>query len=108
MAENLNPNFANGNKQHALYLIARYLDTNLNPEIFLGQNYPENLHGEYRNMTIVEKNLWFECTFNFLLRDSAGALSLIFNRGLSKPEFGLIRRRIVSYLKSLGFIYERD
>jgi hypothetical protein len=89
-----------------LQRLARFMDGFLSYEIFKDIPYPENIALEYEDMNLAQKKEFFEFAFHELFRMAADESICVLKRNPTIPELGLIKRRIVNYLKSLGMEFD--
>jgi hypothetical protein len=87
--------------------IARFLDGYLGQEILLDHTYPTHLQGDYEDFDDEKKKEWFEFTFHTLFRDTTQALVDFLHRDFTLAELGLVKRRVVNFLKQSGFEYDK-
>lgn len=88
--------------------IALFLNDFLGKESIMDIQYPTHLEKPYEEMTTAEREDFFSETFRFVFMETSQAVSWFMRRPLAVFELGLIRRRIVILLKSLGFQYSGE
>jgi hypothetical protein len=98
--------FSTNRNEKNIEPLAEFMNGYLSAETLIDVRYPENLIGDYKDFSDQKKKDWFEFTYHQLLRDVAIAFADYSGRSLSKIEVGLIKRRLMNYLKQLGYDYK--
>jgi len=83
--------------------IAHFLDSFLRPEILNTVRVPSPLKGDYFELSPALQEEWFEFAFYELFRGVTMGFSDYYQITLTVTELGLIKRRIVNFLKGLGY-----
>jgi hypothetical protein len=103
-SNNINPK----NRKKDYERITEFMNGLLKEELVLRLKFPKHLQSGYQLLNKSDKKEWFEFTFHGLFKISGLALAGHLKRELDSAEFGLIKRRIVNFLKQNGFEYKRD
>lgn len=98
--------YGHPSKKSAPERIAAYLNAYLGPESLMDISYPEHLQIPADEMTEAGQDEYVLFTFHHIFGESACALADFLGRGLTAPELGLVRRRVVLFLKKNGFFLE--
>jgi len=83
--------------------ITEFMNGFLKEELVLRLKFPKNLRSGYQLSDKSDKKEWFEFTFHGLFRVSGLALAGLLKRKLDSAESGVVKRRIMNFLKQNGF-----
>lgn len=86
--------------------LAAFLNGFLSVEAAENIPAPEDLEGDFWDMTTDQKKDWYAYTYHELFKVASLEVVGLFGRSLKTWELGLISRRIVLFLKKMGMEVE--
>jgi len=84
--------------------ISVFLNSYLGKETLMDIPYPNSLEGPYEELSEEAQEKFVSFTFHFVFGEAAQSISGFLGRALKVSELGLIKRRVVLFLKESGFV----